>query len=100
MLRCHKGIQGQGPKVKDGQHQVGHYEQRNGRHLVAREFNTGDNGGMLFAGTLGLMALRTVISRDMTKFETGAKRSINHADRCQDSPPVWRRQEVAVRVFT
>ena len=31
--------------------------------LVAREFKTGDKHGELFAGTPGLMAMRTVISR-------------------------------------
>ena len=30
---------------------------------VAREFNTGDNRGELFAGTPGLMPMRTVMSR-------------------------------------
>ena len=40
---------------------------------VAREFNTGDKRGELSAGTLGLMAMRTVIFR-------GVK--INHAGRC------------------
>ena len=30
--------------------------------LVAHEFNTGDKRGELFAGTPGLMAMRTVIS--------------------------------------
>ena len=44
--------------------------------LVAREFNTGDKRGELFVGTPGLMAMRTVISRAMTKREDGAKRSI------------------------
>ena len=49
-------------------------------HLVAREFNTGDKCGELSAGTPGLMAMRTVISRAMTKREDGAKRSIMLAD--------------------
>ena len=40
---------------------------------VVREFNTGDKRGELFAGTPGLMAMRTVISRAMTKCEHGAK---------------------------
>ena len=44
--------------------------------LVEREFNTGGKRGELFAGTPGLMAMRTVISRAMTKCEDGAKRSI------------------------
>ena len=44
--------------------------------LVAREFNTGDKRGELFAGTPGLMATRTVISRAMTGCENGARRSI------------------------
>ena len=44
--------------------------------LVAREFNTGDKRGELFAGTPGLMAMRTVISQAMTKCENGARRSI------------------------
>ena len=35
--------------------------------LVAREFNTRDKRGELFAGTPGPMAMRTVISRAMTK---------------------------------
>ena len=48
--------------------------------LAAREFNTGDKRGELFAGTPGLMAMRTVISRAMTKCENGAKRSILLAD--------------------
>ena len=42
--------------------------------LVAREFNTGDKRGESFAGTQGLMAMRTVISQAMTKCENGAKR--------------------------
>ena len=40
------------------------------RH-VAREFNTGDTRGELFAGTPGLMAMRTLISRAMTRCENG-----------------------------
>ena len=48
--------------------------------LVAREFNTGDKRGELFAGTPGLMSIRTVISRATTKREDGAKRSIMLAD--------------------
>ena len=48
--------------------------------LVARDFNTGDKRDELFAGTPGLMAVRTVISRAMTKCENGAKRSIMLAD--------------------
>ena len=35
--------------------------------LAAREFNTGDKRGELFAGTPGLMAMRTVTSRAMTR---------------------------------
>ena len=46
--------------------------------LVAREFNTGDKRGELFAETPGLMATRTVISR--AAMENGAKRSIMLAD--------------------
>ena len=49
--------------------------------LAAREFNTGDKGGELLAGTTSLMAMRTVISRAMTKCESGAKRSIMFADK-------------------
>ena len=64
--------------------------------LVAREFNTGDKRGELFAGTPGLMAMRTVISRAMTKREDGAKRSIMQAD-VKTAFPVWRRKETAVR---
>ena len=48
--------------------------------LVAREFNTADKRGELFAGTPGLMAMRTVISRAMTKGENGANRTIMLAD--------------------
>ena len=48
--------------------------------LVAREFNTGDKRGELFAGTPCLMAMRTVISRVMTKCENGTRRSIMLAD--------------------
>ena len=48
--------------------------------LVAREFSTGDKRGELFAGTPGLMAMRTVIFRAMTRCENGAKRSIMLAD--------------------
>ena len=44
--------------------------------LVAREFNSGDKRGELFAGTPGLMVMRTVISRAMTRREDGTKRSI------------------------
>ena len=43
--------------------------------LVAREFNTGEKRGERFAGTPGLMAMRTVISWAMTKREDGAKMS-------------------------
>ena len=46
--------------------------------LVAREFNTGDKRGELFAP--GLMVMRTVVSRAMTKREDGAKRSSMLAD--------------------
>ena len=48
--------------------------------LAARDFNTGDKRGELFAGTPGLMAMRTVTSRAMTRCEDGAKRSIMLAD--------------------
>ena len=48
--------------------------------LVAREFHTGDKRGELFAGKPGLMAMRTVISRAMTRCEDGTKRSIMLAD--------------------
>ena len=48
--------------------------------LVAREFNTADKRGELFAGALGLMAMRTVISRSLTRRENGARRSIMLAD--------------------
>ena len=64
--------------------------------LVAREFNTGDKSGQFFAGTPGLMAMRTGISRAMTKCEGGAKRSIMLAD-VKTALPVWRRKEVVVR---
>ena len=47
---------------------------------MAREFNTGDKRGELLAGTPGLMAMRTVISRAMMRCENGAKRSIMLAD--------------------
>ena len=51
------------------------------RHvLVAREFNTGDKRGEVFTETPGLIAMRTVISRTMTKCENGARRSILLAD--------------------
>ena len=52
-------------------------------HPIAKarlEFNTGDMRGELFAGTPGLMAKRTVISRAMARCETGARRSIMLAD--------------------
>ena len=64
--------------------------------LVAREFNVGDKRGELFEGTLGLMGMRTVISRAMTRCETGARRSIMLAD-VKDSFLVWRRKEIVVR---
>ena len=48
--------------------------------LVASDFNTGDKRGELFAGTPGLMAMRTVISKAMTKCENGVRRSIMLAD--------------------
>ena len=48
--------------------------------LVAREFNTGDKRGELFAGTPGLMAVRTVIASAMKRCENGARRSIMLAD--------------------
>ena len=47
---------------------------------VAREFNTGDKRGEFFGGTPGSMAMRTVISRAMTKCENGARRSMMLAD--------------------
>ena len=47
---------------------------------MAREFNTGDKRGEVFAGTPGLIAMRTVISRAMTRCENVAKRSIMLAD--------------------
>ena len=49
--------------------------------LVAREFNTGDKRGELFTGTPGLTALRTVISRAMTRCVNGARRAIMLARR-------------------
>ena len=46
--------------------------------LVARKFNTGEKHGELFARAPGLMAMRTVISRAMTRCENGGEK-INHA---------------------
>ena len=63
--------------------------------LVAREFNAGDKRE-LFTGTPGLMAMRSVISRAMTKCEYGAEK-VNYACRCQDSLPAWRRKELVAR---
>ena len=48
--------------------------------LVACEFNTGDECGELFTGTPCLMAMRTVISRAITRCEIGTRRSIMLAD--------------------
>ena len=48
--------------------------------LVAREFNTGDKRVELFAGTPGLMAMRTVISRALIRCVNGALRTIMPAD--------------------
>ena len=48
---------------------------------VAREFNTGDKRGEFFAGRPLLIALRTVISRAMTKCEGGVRRSIMQMSR-------------------
>ena len=47
--------------------------------LVAREFNTGDKRGELFAGTPGLMAMRAVIQA-MTKHVNGTRRATKLAD--------------------
>ena len=47
---------------------------------MACEFNTGDKRGELSAGTPCSMAMRTVISRTMTKCENGARRSKMLAD--------------------
>ena len=71
---------------EDDLHQVGHYKQRYGRTSNCQgssgspRVQHGDKRGELFAGTPGLMALRTVISRAMTKCENGAKRSIMLTD--------------------
>ena len=48
-------------------------------HAIAKT-HTGDKRGELFAGTPGLMAMRTVISRAMTKCENGSKRATMLAD--------------------
>ena len=64
--------------------------------LVAHEFNTGDKRGELFVGTPGLMAMRTMISRAMTKCEKRAKRSVMLAD-VKTAFLFGRRQEAAVR---
>ena len=61
---------------KHVQHQMGHHKQRDRRTSHC----TGEKGGELFAGTPGLMAMRTVISQAMTKCEKGAKISIMLAD--------------------
>ena len=66
---CHQGIHGK-TKREDDQHQVGDHKQRYRR----------DKRGDLFAGTPGLMAMRTVVSRAMTRCENGARRSIMLAD--------------------
>ena len=58
---------------------MGHHPIAKAR-LVAREFKTGDTRGELFARTPGVMAMRTVISRAITRCEDGAKRSIMLAD--------------------
>ena len=76
----HKGIHGMGRRGKDDQHQGTEEHPIAKARLVTRGFNTGDKRGELFAGTPGLMAMRTVIFRAMTKCENGAKRSIMLAD--------------------
>ena len=48
--------------------------------LAARDFNTGDKRGEMFAETPELVAMRRVISRAMTRCENGAIRSIMLAD--------------------
>ena len=59
--------------------------------LEAREFNTGDKRGELFAGTPGFDG------DENSDFLGDDDEMINHAGRCQGSLPVWRRQEVVVR---
>ena len=94
---CHKGIRGRQTKKEKLSASSGWLQTKGTEEhpiakarLLAREFNTGDKRGELFAGTPGLMAMRTVISRVMTKCENGTRR-------CQDSLPEWRRPEVVVR---
>ena len=48
--------------------------------LVARELNSKDKLGELFAGTPGLMSMRTVMSRATKRCENEARRSIMLAD--------------------
>ena len=74
-----------GRRRKNDRHQMGLHKGTEEHpiakaRLVAREFNTGDERGEMFAGTPGLMAMRTVISRAITKCGTLAKRSILLAD--------------------
>ena len=77
---------GRDEEGQDDQHQMGPQTKERKEHpiakarLVAREFNTGDKRGELFAWTPGLTAIRTVISRATTKCENGARRSIMLAD--------------------
>ena len=78
---CHKRIHEKGPRRKNISITCVITNKGTEEHpiakarLVAREFNTGDKRGESFAGTPGLMAMRTVISRAMTRCENGAKRS-------------------------
>ena len=48
--------------------------------LVARELKTGDKRRDVFAGTPGLMAMRAVGSRAMTKHVNGTRSAIILAD--------------------
>ena len=93
-------IHGKGQGGEDDQHQVGHYKGTEEDPIakarrMARKFNTGDKRGELFAGTPGLMAMRIVISWEMTRCENGARRSVMLAD--VKTFLVWRRKEVVVR---
>ena len=80
---CHKGVHGKGRRGEDDQHITNKGTEEHPiakARLVAREFNTGDKRGESFAGTPGLMAIRTMISRATTKCENGARRPIMLAD--------------------
>ena len=101
---CHKGIHGEGRRGEDDQHQVGHHKQMYRRTPSCQSTSCGTPSSTLETNVVsclqehpGLMAMRTMISRAMTRCENGDDKDQSCCLMSRQPLHVRRRQEVPVR---